>query len=436
MDVLYEKPRSSTHLFFLDIYNILLWRTAWAHKKIVSRLIITVEIGVFLLLLSFFWWVISPQATITITPDAQLRPVTYKYLIYPVVDGITYDSSYTSPLSLWYEKITVDYSTTLSIDVANITYETQPAKWTVSIINTLPEEYSLIAWTQLITDQWIIYRTDVGVNIPAWSTENPTSQSVSITWEEFNAYGVRQWEESNSIWWTRLWVRNLSESMVMQAIWAQVDTSLEWWSVIANWVVSEADIEQLKENLIETMDSDKKQYLNKATQDDTKNIILPFDEFIEFIPERFTTDAESGDALIQLEWAVEWKLIYHQIPKTSLISNISDYVQERPLPGNTLLTYDMWSLRIYDLIQTPTTGQYYMPTRLNTVWWYDFENDQNILTSEIIDRIKWLSLTDAEKVILSYSQILDIDISMSPPRYDTLPNTEERIRFKLLVDDV
>jgi hypothetical protein len=49
------------------------------------------------------------------------------------------------------------------------------------------------------------------------------------------------------------------------------------------------------------MDTDKKQYLSKATQDDTKNIILPFDEFIEFIPQRFTTDAESGDALIQLE---------------------------------------------------------------------------------------------------------------------------------------
>jgi hypothetical protein len=129
-------------------------------------------------------------------------------------------------------------------------------------------------------------------------------------------------------------------------------------------------------------------------------------------------------------------LIYHQIPRTSLISNISAYVQERPLPGNTLLTYDMWSLRIYDLIQTSTTGQYYMPTRLNTVRWYDFENDKNILTSEIIDRIKWLSLAQAKKVILSYSQILDIDISMSPPWYDTLPESEERIRFKLFVEDL
>jgi hypothetical protein len=40
------------------------------------------------------------------------------------------------------------------------------------------------------------------------------------------------------------------------------------------------------------MDENKKSYLNEATQLESEFINLPFDQFIEFRPLRFETDAE------------------------------------------------------------------------------------------------------------------------------------------------
>jgi hypothetical protein len=109
---------------------------------------------------------------------------------------------------------------------------------------------------------------------------------------------------------------------------------------------------------------------------------------------------------------------------------MQSYLRQRPLIGHQLLETDVWSLRIYELIETPTTWQYFVPIRLNTIWWYDFTADENGIRSEIIQRIAWTSRDESSSIILWYDQVLNVDIKISPPWYDTLPESIERITVK------
>lgn len=429
-EVLYDKPHSWFTKIFYEIQKIVRWDTPWTHKKVVSWLIVIAEIAVFILLWSFFRWVISPKATITITPNARIRPITYRYLLYPISSGYTNDSIYTSPLTIPYEKVLLEYTTSLGVNIADITYTTTPAKWSITITNTLPTPYSLLVWTQFITDQWFIYRSDDSIEIEAWSVETPSITTALLTADPVSESWIRQWEEANILMWTRMRIRNLSESIVMQWIWWESNDDFVWWSIEAVWVVSQEDIEELKQELIATMDENKKNYLNEATQSESDFINLPFDQFIAFKPLRFETDAQQWDDLIQIEWTVTWELTYHRISRDNLLKAMQSYMQQRPLIWYQLLDTDTWSLRIYDLINTPTTWQYYMPTRLNTIWWYDFTNDENGIRSEIVQRIAWTSRNESSSIILSYDQVLDTEIKISPPWYDTLPESVERITVK------
>lgn len=427
LNVQYERQRSRITRTWHTIKKIVRGDTPWTHKKVVSWLIIIAEIAVFILLWSFFWWVISPKATITITPNARIRPITYKYLIYPTQSGFVDTTAYTNPLIIPYQKTLIEYTTSLAVNIATISYSTNPAKGSVTLTNTLPTPYSLVAWTQLITDQWFIYRTDSGVEIAEWSIENPSISIVQVTADPVSESWIRQWEESNILAWTRMLIRNLSESLVMQWIRWESNEDFVWGSIEATGVVSQDDIEKLKQELIVTMDENKKNYLNQATQWDVEYINLPFEPFTQFKPLRFETDAQQWDNLIQIEWTVTWELSYHRIARSDLIGATQQYIEQRPLLGHELLETDIWSLRMYDLIETPTTGQYYVPIKLNTIRWYDFTADQSGIRSEIAQRVAWSSRNEAATDILGYDQVLDVDISISPPRYDTLPENTERI---------
>ena len=430
LQVLYEPPHSPIWRLRRQFNKIIRWDTPWTHKKVVSRLIILAELAIFILLWSFFWWVISPKATIQIESNAQIRPLTYRYLLYPSWSWLANDSLYTTPLTLPYEQVTLEYTTSLWLDIADITYTTSPAQWSIRIINTLPSSYSLVQWTQFVTDQWNVYRSDTSIEIPAWTSQDPVIVSARLTSTEVNDLWVRQWEDANILEWTRLRIKNLSESMVMQWIRAESIDRFEGWRVKANWVVSENDIATLRRQLEDTMDENKRNYLNQATQWDSDYFNLPFDRFISFTPTRFETDAEQWDDLIQIQWTITGELTYHRIARSDLINAMKNHLLERPLVWYRLMDTDQWSLRMYDLIETPTTGQYYMPTRLNTIRGYDFENDQNGIESEIIQRIAWRSRDEAQSIILWYEQVQQATISMSPPWYDTLPESTERITIE------
>lgn len=435
LTVLYEPPVTVLWWRVNTLRDSITWRNAIGHKKIVSRLIVIAEIAVVLLLGTFFWWVISPTATVTITPNARIRPIVYKYLLESVNSTWSQQYVYTDHMTLKYEKITIPYTTSLSIDVSDITYTSTPALGTVTLYNNLPEPYSLVKWTQLISEVGTILTTQTAVNIPPWSSNEPSSIEVWVESGPISDFGSRQWQDANLSVGTLLLIKNLSESRIMRSLWAEVSWSdLTWWDIEAEWLVTESDIEEVKLKLIETMDRDKKQYLQRVTQDDNDYITVPFDGFISFIPDRFLSDAESWDQLIQVEGVVEWSLTYHRIARKDLTKNISTYLQDRPLPSHRLIDYDEWSLRIYDLLETVTTWDYFVPIKLNTIRGYDFEQDDNALTAEIRDLIVWLSREDAKRVVLSYDEILDATVRMSPRRYDALPDTPDRISFELFIN--
>jgi len=70
-----------------------------------------------------------------------------------------------------------------------------------------------------------------------------------------------------------------------------------------------------------------------------------------------------------------------------------------------------------------------IPTKIDLVWWYDFEKDTNWIKNEILSKISNKSRYEAEKIILSYPEIWFVDIKISPSWYDALPNLKSNIKI-------
>ena len=46
-------------------------------------------------------------------------------------------------------------------------------------------------------------------------------------------------------------------------------------------------------------------------------------------------------------------------------------------------------------------------------------------------KITGINKKKARDILLKYDEVQDVDISISPPRYDTLPQVKSRIKFQI-----
>ena len=406
-------------------------RQLLAKKNVPSYLIVVSEIAVLLVIWSFFRWLVSPKATITIVPSHDIVPVVYQYWFYPAWSGMSVASELHNQITIPYQIESIPYNQEMTIDVKDITYTYEPAHGQIEFINYLSEPVSLVWWTQLTTSWGVLYTLDRWINIPWWREDRPGRIRSNVTAEEYTENWLAIWELWNITQWTELFIKKIDESIIEKKVFALAKSGFSDWKSEGKWTVIQEDIEWIEETILQSMRKNKKAHLQDQFMNHDNAILLPFDELVTFSVQEFISTATVWDSTTFVDWTVNATLNYAYISVDDFYNAVEEFIKQRPLQGKFLIDYDPHSVEFFVLRPEEEDPNYFkVPVKVNTIWWYNFLEDTYDLWKEMINNVKELSRDDAKELLLQYDEVRDVIIKLSPPWYDTLPQDPNRISIR------
>lgn len=413
-----------------------LFSTKTIHEQLIAKrnapsyLIVLAELAVLWLVWSFFWWLISPDATITITPQNSIIPIVYQYWFYPIEWEQNKQSDIHWQITIPYYTQIIPYNHEMTIDVNDVTYTYSPANGIVQLQNYTEEVISLIWWTQLIVASGsITFTLDSRVNIPAWNELNPWKINVAVTAEEY----TEEWEpigiDGNIDLDEILLIRKISESFEERKIIAKPIRWFTDWNSVGKGTVLQEDIENIENKILEYMEDNKKTYLQEFARDPDQ-ILIPFEERMLFTVNEFISTSKVWDNATFVDWNVNATLQYEYIKRQDLLDAVEIYLNQRPNESQFLINHDPFSLVFYEYRENEKDRAYYdIPIHINTIRWYDFVKDSYNISWELARKVAWQKVPKAKEILLWYDEIQDVSIKLTPPRYDTLPQEVKRIKI-------
>lgn len=431
----YEAPNRllhAMHLFGMLLFNAKKFHlSVFTKKSTLSYIFIIGEIlGIWAIIYIMYQFLV-PSATILIQPAYTVEDVVYNFRYYlgssvsSSPAAVSGESNYiTIPFQIW----SIKYSQSISVPLDSIQYLSNPSKGAVEVVNTLPVRFTLKQWTRFETQDKLIFTADQSFILPAGSRQNPSRVNVALTSADKDADWVLIWGKGNIGSGTRLVIKNLSQSAIIWAIYANATQDFVWWVTKKQWVVTDEDIQMVKDKLITALTGDNKIIIVKKEFNDPDWFLLPLPYAISMTGMQFSFNATSGDSVEKIDGTINVTYRYPYVIWHNLMEGVSEYVKQRPsqtrqlisLQKNTATFYD--SYNIYDYIV--------LPTKVSAVRWYNFEKDMSSIKEEIKRKTAWMSMKDAQKVILSYPEISSVVIKTSPARSDTLPTLKSRVYVK------
>ncbi len=430
-----EPEHSPFHTFFKTLFD-LVFKTKNLHNQLVlkqnylSYLVIVAEAAVIWGLLYALRWMVSPNATVIISPAHQVEDIVYSYRYYPSDQPIDTTAQDHTFITIPYTLESIPFEHTLTVNVQNITYTLTQAKWLVKVTNKLPTPFSFLGKTKFVDVNGAVFESDEFFNLPAAQWENPGVVYVPVTAAEYQENGEMIGERGNIAAGTTLRIKNLPESSKQEAVLWQSVRDFVGGSTTATWTVINEDIEQIEASIITYMEDKKKEHLQEYFDSSKKEVLL-FDDLIHLTINEFVTNANVGAVTAFIEGKVSATVDFAYVKHSDLEKAAMTYLEQRPTENMTLLWFDMNSISFFDLIpHTYLTGVYLIPTKLNAVRWYNFNRDSSEILPEIRSKIAGLTRDAAMERLKEFSEIWSAVIRISPPRYNTLPAVKSRIKFR------
>lgn len=416
-DLVFTTQKFHTNLIFKNSY--------------VSYLVIVSEIIVISFILYFFRWLISPNAIINVQPARQIENIVYNYAYVPVwkETAIIWNELWTTRVP--YYEWSIPFNHRLTLNVQNIEFSTIEATGKITLYNTTDESISLLPQTTLVTPTDLVFKTDARVTIPPGTIDIPWKNSVTVTAEAFTEKGIIIWELGNIAQDTVLRIKNLPQSMQEKRVYATASSVFKWWLTQAKWSVITNDIDVIEDKILTYMQDKKKEVLQN-TIIEKEEFILLYDEYIWLIVEEFITTSNAWDITSFIEWEIKAHITYRYVKQKDITKAVDTYIAKRNSNNLTLLNYDFNSLTFYNIHKETQGGEIYIPTKLNIVRGYNFEDDVNKLVPEMKAKIAGKNSQQVKELLLEYEEIDDVTITISPPWYDTLPDVASRINLRVL----
>ncbi len=402
-------------------------------KSYFSAFVLLAELWVLITLLYVFWTLISPNTTIKINPAYQIEHVVYNFRYFPVQDKQVHQ--FQSYLSLPYHIGSLPYKYTMNLNVQNIKYSQKPASGTVEIKNTNDFTYSLLDNSTLITDEWVLYKTQKRIDVPAWTPEDPGTARVKVVAESNFENGQMIWELWNIPKGKMLYFKNLQdESDDQPTVRAAAVRDFAGGETIETGTVIEEDVKQIEQDIVNNMESGKSNFLKTNIEWDPDIIVLPYEDLYNYELNELITTSEVGEKTSFVEWKIETNLYYPYIYRPDLKNVVEQYLTQRAQDSIYVHQYDRNGITMYDKIHVEANEKlpfhYIIPTKVPVIKMYNINEDALWVINEIKDRIIGLDAEEAKKIILSYPEIDAAKISISPRRYSTIPTVKSRISFK------
>ena len=376
---------------------------------------------------------IVPNASIAIKASESVDTIIYNVRYYPHNDPMS--SVETRFLYVPFYTWSLDYKHELTISTANSKFISNPSHGEIKIYNKKEQEYSLVKDTQFVTADWLIFRAVDDFNLDPWTEEHPSERIITVKADDFDENGDLIGIRWNIPFKTQMLIKKLDESTLSKDIWAESIEDFYWWESESIWDVTQQDIEQLKEQLIDQVYK-KKISIVSENFTDTWWLLLPFDTI--------TTTTFNSIEIPQLSWekssTIKWKAYvtydYLYVLWSDLYQVFMTYVTERQSENNLTIKIDPNTLQFLKDSNTTNSYEikkiwrnYSIPTQINVIQTYNFEDDHKQIISKLKDEVAWMNVDDARNYILTtYDEIWSVKIS-TPLRYNSIPLIKSRIKI-------
>lgn len=432
----YEYEAPNRFLYAMHLLGMLLFNAKKFHlsvftkKSTLSYVFIIGEVLWIWAIMYVMYQFLVPSATLLIQPSYAVEDVVYNFRYYPawttwLIHQEQWESNYiTVPFHIW----SITHKQTISVPLQSLQFLSNPSKWTVEVYNTLPIKFTLKQYTRFTTPEWLIFTADESFILQPWNRQQPSRAVVAVTSVDKDDTWAIVWERWNIASWTRLVIKNLSQSAILGAVYANALTDFAWWVTKKIWLVTDEDINLVKEKLIWTVTGENKKLLVKKEFNDSDGFLLPLSNLITMTWITFTFNASSWSSVDTIEWEIQVTYRYPYVIWQNLMEWVAEYVWQRPsqtrqlisLQKNTATFYDSYTIQDYIIL----------PTKVSAVWGYDFDKDVSNIKDDIKSKTAWLNKDEAQKIILWYPEISSVVVKTSPAWSDTLPTLKSRIYIK------
>lgn len=411
------------HLVYNFFFNIKKFHLQMMNKKdYLSFVVLGLETLIVLIALYIFYIILIPTATIGIKPNYTIEEIAYNFRYYPVETPLAgQDNKF---ISIPYYKSSIEHDLNFAVPLSDLKYNILNAKWFVKFTNTLNTQITLKPNTKLITKDGLLFKATEWIIVPG-------NGSVTVPVEALEK------DEKEEIIWTRwnilagvsLEVKNLQGSLKSKVT-AVASTNFSWGKFFTEWIISKNDIEWFKIKAQEQLHKIKRDVLIKQIKTESTKPLL-FDDMIDIETISIAINKKEGDIANTVDGTIKSKISYRYIYRNELLSAVYKYTSQRPNQSFSLVEIDRWSAVLYDRFLS-STWVYIIPTKINTIWWYNFVNDVAWIKNQIKSKVRGLDEKNAQKAILTFPNIGATEITISPFWVSNIPNVMSRIKIEVI----
>jgi len=230
----------------------------------------------------------------------------------------------------------------------------------------------------------------------------------------------------NILKWTKLFIKNLTNSYYAQNIYGQVIDDFTGGNLHSQGMVTVKDIDILSGKLIDSIYKQKRNivFTNfKAPE----NMVLNFDSLISTQIQEVRINNVPGEKIPLLKWSIIARFTFNYIKKADLFTVVDRYIKQRLYDKMKVFAIDTSSIVFFQNMKQENWHIFVIPTKIDIKQYYDFAKDINSILSDIKERIVGLTEDKAREVLFSYPEISSFDITIRPPRYTTISKLKSRI---------
>ncbi len=390
----------------LEFKNIFKSNFSWKYSKTFKLIIVIWEFLILVWSWYFIYNLITPKTDIYIQPSVRIKHLVQKFYVWAKNNNIDIKLPL---LNLYTWEFVKNISVKLPVE--DIKYLSKPAKWIVKFINYSNVWYSLKAHTQLITDNWLIFRINNWVYIPnAKSPTNPWTAIVGVTADKKDINWQIIWSRWNVYKWTKFYIRKMYISVWKKKVYAIAHVNFTNWQLNPTWVVKVNDIENVKKYLKQTLEKNIVNYIKNYTSSNSKwQYFLAFSWMYNVYNYQYFINAKPWDKLPYIHWDLQVKIIYSYV-KTEEIKNLfKKYLKDHIVTMSDFIWWNDASLQVIS-IEKVFDNLYIITVNFDALLWYDFKKDYNKIKDQILNQIPWSSIERAKEIILSYPVIAWVEI--------------------------
>lgn len=318
------------------------------------------------------------------------------------------------------------------------------SKWIVTFYNKLNESVDLLQNTRLITENWILYKTQSSVHIPKakysstwaiipWQVDIKIKSSIKD-----NTWNIA-WIKSNIWSWVILTLPGLKTNK--QDIYAITKTEIKWANKNYQKQLTKEDLinaeKILKAKLKQkALDELKKQIIENNKKNNIVEELLWIDGILKYSDFKilWKDKLKLWDKIenFELWWTI--KITGYSYNTKKVLNQLSNTIQSNLLKNiETFLFINAESLRISNIIyKTENPLRIKATAEIEAFFSHNFLIKESNYIQKLKNKILWIKKEDAIKILLNNPNISDVQIEIRPFFINTISKIPDNIIIKVI----